>query len=233
MREAFIRNTSPSFFTPCGKCEMPAKKTKSTTPFAYNQAKKSKSTRNKSKITVKKSKSTACLPANPAKKSKSTRDKSKITVKKSKSTARLPTISQKSLSPHETSLFCLKCLLSIQKRLSPQTSSLKDLHLEHLPPSFFLSAGGLGPYNPPWSQKMLPPSFFPSAGGLGPYNPPGGLYGPIEPKWGHIALHGGLYGPILAPGRAAWPHFGDGAMLPSFTTTNYSFKCTIYILTTC
>ena len=65
----------PSFFTPCGKSEMPAKKTKSTTPFAYNQAKKSKSTRNKSKITVKKSKSTACLPANPAKKSKSTQDK--------------------------------------------------------------------------------------------------------------------------------------------------------------
>ena len=41
-----------------------------------NPAKKSKSTRDKSKITVKKSKSTACLPTNPAKKSKSTRDKS-------------------------------------------------------------------------------------------------------------------------------------------------------------
>ena len=67
-------------------------------------------------------------------------------------------------------------------------------------------------------KKCFPPSFFPSAGGLGPYNPPGGLHGPIEPKWGHIALHGGLYSPILAPGRAAWPHFGDGAMLPSFTT---------------
>ena len=70
----------------------------------------------------KKTKSTACLPANPAKKSKSTRDKSKITVKKSKSTARLPTISKKSLSPHETSLFCLKCLLSIQKK----TKSTRD-----------------------------------------------------------------------------------------------------------
>ena len=138
---------------------MPAKKTKSTTPFVYNQAKKSKSTRNKSKITVKKSKSTACLPANPAKKSKSTRDKSKITVKKSKSTARLPTISQKSLSPHETSL---KCLLSIQKKT-------KSTDIKSKRPSF-----GTPPPPPakwghtalPETKSASPPSFFPSAGSL-------------------------------------------------------------------
>ena len=59
---------------------MPAKKTKSTTPFAYNQAKKSKSTRDKSK-----------MPAlNPEK------DLSQQPV--------CLQIQQKSLSPHETSL---------------------------------------------------------------------------------------------------------------------------------
>ena len=41
----------------------------------------------------------------------------------------------------------------------------------------------------------------------------------FEAKWGHIALQGGQHGPILPPGRVAWPHFEMGAMLPSFTTS--------------
>ena len=57
----------------------------------------------------------------------------------------------------------------------------------------------------------------------------------VREVWGHIALlegdmapfwqngaiqpsREGCIAPFLPPGRVAWPHFGDGAMLPSFTT---------------
>ena len=37
--------------------------------------------------------------------------------------------------------------------------------------------------------------------------------------WGHTALQGGQYGPILAPGRVAWPHFEMGPCYPPLLLT--------------
>ena len=73
-----IKSKRPSFETPPPPLRQNGASLPSLRPnllpplLPTNPAKKSKSTRDKSKITLKKSKSTACLPANPAKKSKST-----------------------------------------------------------------------------------------------------------------------------------------------------------------
>ena len=87
-----IKSKRPSFETPPplrqNGASLPSLRPNLLPPLLpTNPAKKSKSTRDKSKITLKKSKSTACLPANPAKKSKSTACLPANPAKKSKSTA--------------------------------------------------------------------------------------------------------------------------------------------------
>ena len=42
--------------------------------------------------------------------------------------------------------------------------------------------------------------------------------------WGHTALQGGQYGPILAPGRVAWPHFEMGPCYPPLLLTALVFN---------
>ena len=143
------------------------KKSKSTACLPANPAKKkSKSTRDKSKMPTnqaKKSKSTTPFACKSSKKkSKSTRDKSKMPTnqakksksttpiacksskKKSKSTrdkSKMPT-NQAKKSKSTTPIACNQA----KKRLSPQPrlpkTSLKDLHSEHLPP-FFTPCGNL------------------------------------------------------------------------------------------
>ena len=77
--------------------------------------------------------------------------------------------------------------------------------------------GQMGPYCPPWRQKSFPPPSFlvREAGAILPSRE--GNMAPFwqfETKWGHTALQGGQYSPILPPGRVAWPHFEMGPVCP-------------------
>ena len=122
---------------------------------------------------------------------------------------RLPTISQKSLSPHETSL---KCLLSIQKKT--KSTDIKSKRL---------SSKTTSPPPAKWGHTALPETKIASP-------PPSFLVREGRPILPFQKGNMGRNRPILPSRRAIWDDFGqrraiwdafgERPMLPSLTTNS-------------
>ena len=119
------------------------------------------------------------------------------------------------------------------EKLSPQTSSLKDLHSKHLPPPPKASQIAL----PETKFASPPPSFLvreavprlPSReGNLGRPSQFALLGGQSGTKSSQFALLEGNLGHFW-PGRADWDAFGERPSLPSFTTLSVSLIVCLFL----